>query len=699
MKKQLLSVLLGALLLIVGFHVLPASASEAVTIPDDQLREAITKSLNKPKDAILTEDDMKQVTELDIFPNSTSTNVNSLEGLQYATNLKKLMISGYGTCGISDLSPISNLTSLETLSITEASISDLTPIAGLTNLTFLQLHDNKIEDISVLANFPKLEYLELSGNFIDNIDVLAQLTNLQTLKMNGAVSYIGVPDETGNVITDLTPLENLTKLSDLELCGYGDQLTDISPLAGLVNLKDLRLFDNQIVDVSAIQNMTHLEILYLDNNDVQNLPDMSNLTSLTDLLLNDNLHLDNEDVEKIGQVTSLEKLYLGDGNGWHGAPEIDNIEPLANLKNLTELNVCETSVSDISPLADLPLRWVELDDNKISDVTPLAGKQFQYLTLSGNQITDISSLDLSGGGYFNARNQDVILEDGYQNAPTAVTIADNNGDVPALTWSTAGSYTDGKLAWTDPGENQVNFASAAGDFTGTIRQKVNAGDPPIKTSNIYVKYVDENGIELAPADTYTGNVGDEQSVEAKSIDGYTLQAGQASPQTLTYTTDAQTVEFVYVADTPQVIDSTIYVKYVDENGKELATMDTYTGPIGSEETIRAREISGYSLKEGQNNSQTVTYTDGEQTIAFVYVADAVSPADDSTDTDTTDQSADKDQVINDDQSKEVTVQENKTEPTTAATLPKTGDTETPAIWLVGLLLTGLGIYGTRKFVK
>ncbi|WP_239257341.1 MucBP domain-containing protein [Listeria ilorinensis] len=606
---------------------LKASADE-VNIPDAGLRKIITQTLGKSDDAVITEEDMEQITEISNY----STTIDSLEGLQYATNLKKLMLSNIANPSkLSDITPISQLTSLETLNLSYASISDISLLAGLKNLTGLTLHGNQIRDISVLANLPKLKFLGLSDNLIENIDVLAQLTNLTSIQMNGPiVNYIGTPDQIqGNSISDLSPLANLTKLTYLEMSGYGPNLTDISPLSGLVNLETLNMFDNKIVDISAVENMTHLRLLQMDHNDIQIVPDMSKLTSLTCIKLNDSPNLGNDAVEKIGQAVNLTDITLGKANGWEAAPKINNIEPLANLTKLRSLTLVAANVSDISPLADLPLVRVNLHSNKIKDVTPLAGKHTYELNLRGNQITDISSLDIFSDTSFNAQNQNVTLEDGYQNAPTAVKIAENSGAVPGLTWTTAGNYTDGKLAWDNPGANQVNFASTDGLFTGTIKQQVQAGDPPIPTSSIVVKYVDEEGNELESADTYTGNVGDSQTIEAKTIAGYTLKEGQTSPQTLTYTTDAQTVEYVYAADPAPATDSIIAVKYVDEEGNEIAPSDLYTGPIGADQTIEAKTIAGYTLKEGQASSQTLTYTAEAQNIQYVYVADP-APATDST---------------------------------------------------------------------
>lgn len=401
------------------------------------------------------------MTSLQVRSASPETNIESLAGLQYATNLKRLLIINSGDGTLSDLTPISGLTALESLTINNASVSDLTPLSGLTNLNSLQMTNNKIRDISPLANCKKLSYLELSDNLITNIDTLSQLTNLTALYIMGPnANNIGGSEAIGNSISDLSPLANLTNLKVLYAGGYYDVLSDISPLAGLVHLESLVLFDNSIVDASAIENMSELRNLTLEHNDIQILPDMSKLVSLEWLKLNDNPHLSNENIEKVGQAVNIDTLFIGNANGWSGAPEVTDITPLANLNKLYYLHIRQTGVSDVSPLAELPLRLVNLDENK---------------------ITDISMLHLSEGGNFTAKGQNILLPDGYVNTPTSISIADRDGSVPAFTWATAGDYANGKLAWQEAGFNQVTFSSADSSFTGTVSQTVQPGEAPEPT--------------------------------------------------------------------------------------------------------------------------------------------------------------------------------------------------------------------------
>ena len=54
--------------------------------------------------------------------------------------------------------------------------------------------------------------------------------------------------------------------------------------------------------------------------------------------------------------------------------QISDVSPLANLKNLTELNISSSYVSDVSPLTGLKnLTILNISSSYVSDVSPLTG--------------------------------------------------------------------------------------------------------------------------------------------------------------------------------------------------------------------------------------------------------------------------------------------------------------------------------------
>lgn len=145
------------------------------------------------------------------------------------TNLTRLSLD---VCYTDDISPLSELKNLQYFYARKSLISDLSPLSGLTQLTSLTIQNFPNDD-------PNMQITDLSP--------LANMTQLTTLTL----SY--------NKFTDVTPLANLTKLTTLDL-SY-NKITDISPLANLTELTSLRLNGNDINDWSPLANLTKLETL------------------------------------------------------------------------------------------------------------------------------------------------------------------------------------------------------------------------------------------------------------------------------------------------------------------------------------------------------------------------------------------------------------------------------------------------------
>ena len=175
---------------------------QVVEVPDAELRGVIREKIDKPEGA-LTSEDLASLTELSYLGDLTGSTIESLEGLQYAVNLKRLSFSEISP---DSYSPIANLTKLETLNLEDSSRGDLSFLTNLTNLVELNLGSylfgNGIEDITPLQNLKKLEKLNLAGFY-----------------------EIALP---GGDIEDISPLEGLTNLTELDL--GGQPVTDLSPL-------------------------------------------------------------------------------------------------------------------------------------------------------------------------------------------------------------------------------------------------------------------------------------------------------------------------------------------------------------------------------------------------------------------------------------------------------------------------------------
>lgn len=150
-------------------------------------------------------------------------------------------------------------------------IADLTGIEHATNLRSLTLTGNDIYDISLLSGLTKLERLLIQGNPIQDISPLSNLTNLRVLNL-------------GNIegLVDISPLAVLTRLEHLNLSEC-ETIVDITPLASLTQLQILSMDNNQIIDISPIRHLTNLTLLSLRNNRIADMSPISNLDQLDTL--------------------------------------------------------------------------------------------------------------------------------------------------------------------------------------------------------------------------------------------------------------------------------------------------------------------------------------------------------------------------------------------------------------------------------
>ncbi len=220
------------------------------SLPDPGLQRAVAQALGRAPGSV-TEADLRELTSL----NADGFGVTSLAGLEAASNLEWLTLSGNAPAAGDD--PL-----------------DLSPLAGLPSLTYLDLSDNALVGISDLSRLTGLRTLLLGGNAIRDLSPLSGLTGLEALTLSG------------NGLADVAALSTLTALEQLWL--DGNDLSDISALSALGALIYLHLGDNQIADISPLARLSDLRRLWLPNNMVADVSALAGLRALTRLDLSRN---------------------------------------------------------------------------------------------------------------------------------------------------------------------------------------------------------------------------------------------------------------------------------------------------------------------------------------------------------------------------------------------------------------------------
>jgi len=378
----------------------------------------------------------------------TSQNTVSIGGVEIKTDASSLVLSGKMLTD-SDLNDLSQLTSLESLSLSDNKLSNLAPLSQLSALTFLDVSGNGISDISALSDLALLKTLYLDGNPVQDLSPLYELKALRTLSMKNiaisssqmaelksalpdckiyvdsgtsAAEEISIGGKTflsdvtelnleGLGISDISQLSKCKKLVKLDL--RNNNISDISPLADMPDLEWLCIWNNQITDLSPLIGLSNLKYIDADGNKIGDLAVLSALGSLEELWLSDNEF--EGDIGVLGNLSNLRRL------GLKGSSlEDEDLDVLMNLSSLTELaleNNPDISANKMDELkATLPgcsishselLYSVEFGGKKIySDATEinavscgvidLSGldkfSQLQSLILTGNSVSDLSPL-------------------------------------------------------------------------------------------------------------------------------------------------------------------------------------------------------------------------------------------------------------------------------------------------------------------
>lgn len=143
--------------------------------------------------------------------------------------------------------------------------------------------------------------------------------------------------------------------------------------------------------------------------------------------------------------------------------------------------------------------------------------------------------------------------------------------------------------------------------TYTYKKEKVAAEP------VNVKYVDENGKEIAESHLLNGNIGDTYESKAKVIEGWKLKT-TPSNATGILSDQAQTVIYIYEKEK---LASSIIVRYLDDNNKELVESRIISGNVGDEYSTNAEKISGYHLKSTPTNAEGI-FMENEQTITYIY---------------------------------------------------------------------------------
>jgi Leucine-rich repeat (LRR) protein len=358
-------------------------------------------------------------------------------GLTRIIGLKKIDLSG--DVMISDLSPLSKMSSLQEVNLKGTPVSDLMPLRNLNNLRVLNISNTAVSSLEPLHYCTHITDLNIKGTGIPDLGLLVNFPSLQDL------------DLSNTKISSLAPISALDSIDDLRLSNT--PVSDLAPLAGLVNIELLSISSTKVTSLDPLKNLVKLRILQADSTGISSLLPLDNLPVLQKLycdytslpkqeaisfmIKHPNAFLVFESAELAkwwsGMNTDwqnllshftelsnppskeqLHKLILVDSLNIVGRMNIKSLEPAAMLSLLRVLYASSTGVTDINPLKNLlNLQILYLNNTSVSSLQPLSAlANLKVISIENTQVADLSPLyGMANLVYIYADNSQVVLKE------------------------------------------------------------------------------------------------------------------------------------------------------------------------------------------------------------------------------------------------------------------------------------------------
>ncbi|MBC2165598.1 hypothetical protein HCB26_03265 [Listeria booriae] len=226
------------------------------------------------------------------------------------------------------------------------------------------------------------------------------------------------------------------------------------------------------------------------------------------------------DLTGIQQLSHLKTLHAEGNEGGR----IQQLAPLASMKNLEHLTLRNEFIQDLTPLAQLTqLQSLDLSMNRITSVQALQGlTQLQTLRLTGNQVTDFRPLEAlpaiqaKDTAHFEALAQTIQAEETKSTGETSqLNVYTPEGEkIPATVASSQGEVqAEDGVKWLQPGEQQIQYQDTEGQIVAFLQQEV-VGDK-IRTTSVKPRAM--TGMSAIQILDAQGNIIDQSS--------YTMMSG------------------------------------------------------------------------------------------------------------------------------------------------------------------------------
>ena len=314
-----------------------------------------------------TTEQLHQIINMQELDLSGNTFMQNLIPVSRLTNLHSLNISN---TEIGYLHPIQGLANLESLNISHTYISDLKPLQDMGNLKYLNIMNTPVNDLSALVNDDNIEVIEADSTIIGKSQVVAlkesqrQVTvvyQTETLKMwwNGldpiwqAIFRNAIATQ-----SDLPNALELQQILDLRMLEITPEfpIVSIEPITNLMWLERLTINNQGVSDLKPLADKEFLLELNAENNPITSLSPIESSTLL------ELLNIENTQIKDLGPLSKMNNMVTLNASG----TVVKSLKPLSNLPKLENLFVNNTNVRSISPVESMPsLKQLKIYNTKV----------------------------------------------------------------------------------------------------------------------------------------------------------------------------------------------------------------------------------------------------------------------------------------------------------------------------------------------
>lgn len=464
-------------------------------------------------------------------------------------------------------------------------------------------------DVSSVENVTQNEAKELAVNSTEQIELLQEKAT-----MDASIDLPNVPNDQENSEEQAVQTPDASELKQLEIQQVEiekEQKSSVESLDSWMPDKNLQ---------TAVAKTLKITVSELTKEQMQRLGSEASTGQIT--------------AKNVASLQGMEYTTGGTGivlqttNG-----TINDLSPIENVR-LLQLIITNNDVSNLSPLKGQSLGLLSAENNNISDLSQLNFSNMKILAVDDNHISDLSMVP-NYVGMVLARNQKIINAEIPRNENIKIDSVKHvlNYDFSTKNFSNisnnglfipnASPYF-GSITWENLDlsvssiqyefDRQYSFSTDSRKnnkvyYSGVVVQPFSN---EIKAAPVTVKYLDENGTELALSELLTGKVGEAYEATEKIINGWVIKEihGEARGG---YTEEAQEVVYLYERKKA----APITVKYQDVDGNIVVPTIKLAGDIGEPYTVEKKEIEGYSIKEVIGNPVGV-FSEEEQEILFIY---------------------------------------------------------------------------------